>query len=102
MSSEGSPHPGFPFPGAARCSTSNPDLPVTMNILESQVTDLNYLAQSPLGPPVGMNGQRQSSSAESPGAVANESGNKRKADDAHNNTATHARAKRNRYISIAW
>lgn len=74
-----------------------------MNILETQVTDLNYLAESPISLS-GMNGPRQSSSAESP-ANTGESGKKRKADDAneHNNSGNgHTRAKRNRYISIAW
>ena len=72
---------------------------VTMNILEDQVTDLQYLAESPLAiSAVSMNGHRQSSSAESPDV----SGTKRKADDANSNNATHTRAKRNRYISIAW
>jgi hypothetical protein len=76
-----------------------------MNILESQVTDLNYLADSPLSLSAGgMNGHRQSSSAESPGtANVNGSGNKRRADESNsNNSAPHTRAKRNRYISIAW
>jgi hypothetical protein len=70
------------------------------NILESQVSDLTHLADSPvsLHGSFDMNGhQRQTSSAESP---ARESG-KRKSEDAHNG-ATHTRAKRNRYISIAW
>jgi hypothetical protein len=80
-----------------------------MNILEDQVTDLNYLAESPLaltGITGIMNGERQSSSAESPPAPGpSESGNgkKRKGEDPTGNGATqHTRAKRNRYISIAW
>jgi hypothetical protein len=78
-----------------------------MNILESQVTDLNYLAESPIALSGSMNGQRQSSSAESPADTGSGSGKKRKADDTNgnnsgNNGATHTRAKRNRYISIAW
>lgn len=80
-----------------------------MNLLESQVTDLNYLAESPIVPisPVAVLGgmdQRQSSSAESPAETGAGSGTKRKADEmgasAHGNA--HTRAKRNRYISIAW
>lgn len=75
---------------------------VTMNILESQVTDLNYLAESPIAISGGMDGQRQSSSAESPGAAAPNGGMKRHADDATSSIAPQTRAKRNRYISIAW
>jgi hypothetical protein len=71
-----------------------------MNILESQVTDLTYLAESPLAISGEMNGQRQSS-AESPDAASN-GGMKRKADESNSSTAPQARAKRNRYISIAW
>ncbi|KAG4437307.1 hypothetical protein IFR05_007203 [Cadophora sp. M221] len=51
-----------------------------------------------------MNGQRQSSSAESPAETGNNGGgNKRKIDEASSgaNGNTHTRAKRNRYISIA-
>lgn len=78
-----------------------------MNILESQVTDLNYLAQSPIQLPGDMNGQRASSSAESPVDPGSSSGKKRKADEnngdlSNNNGTSHTRAKRNRYISIAW
>ncbi|KAF4630864.1 hypothetical protein G7Y89_g7271 [Cudoniella acicularis] len=78
-----------------------------MNILESQVTDLNYLAESPIALPASMNGQRQSSSAESPADAGPQSGKKRKADETNGNGNTtngatqHTRAKRNRYISIA-
>ncbi len=81
---------------------------MTMNILESQVTDLNYLAESPITPITpsafagSMNGQRQSSSAESPPETGNGSGNKRKNGETNGNGTTHTRAKRNRYISIAW
>lgn len=90
-----------------------PRLNVTMNILESQVTDLEYLAESPIaltsGSLIDMNGQppqQQSSSTESPADTGNGSGKKRKSDEdgANNNTngTTQTRAKRNRYISIAW
>ncbi|KAL2063126.1 hypothetical protein VTL71DRAFT_6198 [Oculimacula yallundae] len=83
-----------------------------MNILESQVADINYLVDSPIAAlspiaaiPHSMNSQRQTSSAESPAETGNASGNKRKAttDETSNsaNGNTHTRAKRNRYISIA-
>ncbi|XMA10198.1 hypothetical protein WAI453_002989 [Rhynchosporium graminicola] len=90
-----------------------------MNILETQVNDINYLVDSPLTPgpispiaaiprnlnAINMNGDRQTSSAESPAETGNASGNKRKAtNDETNNSANgnpHTRAKRNRYISIA-
>ncbi|TVY35865.1 putative transcriptional regulatory protein [Lachnellula occidentalis] len=77
-----------------------------MNILEDQVTDLNYLAESPIALARNMNGQRQSSSAESPAENGAGSGKKRTSDDMTGNNsggngATHTRAKRNRYISIA-
>ncbi|CZT42927.1 related to fungal specific transcription factor [Rhynchosporium secalis] len=90
-----------------------------MNILETQVNDINYLVDSPLTPgpispiaaiprnlnAINMNGDRQASSAESPAETGNASGNKRKAtNDETNNSANgnpHTRAKRNRYISIA-
>ncbi|TVY68860.1 putative transcriptional regulatory protein, partial [Lachnellula suecica] len=83
-----------------------------MNILEDQVTDLNYLAESPVAlassMSMSMNGQRQSSSAESPADTGSGGGKKRKADDENGNgsnignaAAQHTRAKRNRYISIA-
>jgi hypothetical protein len=78
---------------------------VTMNnLLESQVTDLAYLAESPIVLSNDMNEQRHSSSAgaESPADTGNGSGNKRKADETNGNGTTHTRAKRNRYISIAW
>lgn len=81
---------------------------VTMNILEDQVTDLNYLVDTPIVPtsPIAvsgsMNGQRQSSSAESPADTGPGSGKKRKNDETDANGNTHTRAKRNRYISIAW
>jgi len=79
---------------------------VTMNILESQVTDLNYLVESPITPitpaSTNMNGQRQSESAESPTADGTGSGKKRKNEDSSSNANGHTRAKRNRYISIAW
>ena len=70
------------------------------NILESQVSDLTSLADSPIAMSGGydMNGQlRQTSSAESP---AHDNG-KRKIEDGQNGSS-HTRAKRNRYISIAW
>jgi hypothetical protein len=75
-----------------------------MNILESQVTDLNYLADSPIAltGSLEMNGQRQSSSAESPAQVNNMGGKRKTTEDNNGNGATHTRAKRNRYISIAW
>lgn len=79
-----------------------------MNILEDQVTDLNYLADTPIAAisPIevsgSMNGQRQSSSAESPADTGPGSGKKRKNDETDANGNTHTRAKRNRYISIAW
>lgn len=75
-----------------------------MNILESQVSDLNYLAESPIALPGDvMNGAETTASA--PGSAG--SGKKRKADEnngdaGNNNGAIHTRAKRNRYISIAW
>jgi hypothetical protein len=76
---------------------------VTMNnLLESQVTDLTYLAESPIVLSTSMNDQRQSSSAESPADVGNGSGKKRKGEETNGNGTTHTRAKRNRYISIAW
>ena len=75
------------------------------NLLESQVTDLAYLAESPIVLSTNMNDQRQSSSAESPTDTGG-SGKKRKAEETNGNNgsngATHTRAKRNRYISIAW
>jgi hypothetical protein len=79
-----------------------------MNLLEDQVTDLNYLANTPIAliSPIAiassMNGQRQSSSAESPAEQGPGSGKKRKNDETDANGNTHTRAKRNRYISIAW
>ncbi|KAK6582460.1 hypothetical protein PZA11_004868 [Diplocarpon coronariae] len=80
-----------------------------MNIIESQVADLNYLVDSPVTPispnvlSRSMNGQRQSSSAESPAETGSGSGKKRKNDEPgmNANGSTHTRAKRNRYISIA-
>ncbi|EKD16060.1 putative fungal specific transcription factor [Drepanopeziza brunnea f. sp. 'multigermtubi' MB_m1] len=89
-----------------------------MNIIESQVADLNYLVESPMAAaittpisPAGvarsMNGQRQSSSVESPAETGNAGGTKRKSDEtgtsasANGNGNTHLRAKRNRYISLA-
>ena len=77
---------------------------VTMNILESQVTDLNYLAESPIAFTGSMSGQHQSSSTESPAETGTNSGKKRKIEEANGNgnVNTHTRAKRNRYISIAW
>ena len=80
----------------------------SLNLLENQVTDLNFLANSPIAitSPIAMsgstNGQRQSSSAESPADTGNGSGKKRKNDETDANGNTHTRAKRNRYISIAW
>ena len=84
-----------------------------MNILEDQVTDLNYLAESPIAISGIMNGDRQSSatsmSAEGNPGGPNENGTKRKSSDINGETnqngsaaVTHTRAKRNRYISIAW
>jgi hypothetical protein len=98
-----------------------------MNILESQVTDLNYLAESPIAiagidlvqpsPSTDMNGQGQAQlqehSSESPADTGATSGKKRKSMMADGETTTngaardkegapHTRAKRNRYISIAW
>lgn len=97
----------FPSPHIECASPSlrafcyDPDMSnVTMNILENQVTDLTYLADSPIAIS-GMSGPRQSSSAESPVAATN-GGTKRTADESTGNTAAQTRAKRNRYISIAW
>lgn len=83
-----------------------------MNILESQVTDLNYLATtSPIALPgvVDMSVQQQQrhSSNASTGSPADTGGvgseGKRKADgEVTANGAPHTRAKRTRYISIAW
>jgi hypothetical protein len=75
-----------------------------MNTLESQVTDLNYLAESPIAFTGSMSGQHQSSSTESPAETGTNSGKKRKSEEANGNgnVNTHTRAKRNRYISIAW
>ncbi|KAL3420608.1 fungal specific transcription factor domain-containing protein [Phlyctema vagabunda] len=93
-----------------------------MNILETQVTDLEYLAESPIAlsstSPFAMSGQHQHqhqsalSTTESPADTGSASGKKRKVDDdgsqsvnasssVNGNTATQTRAKRNRYISIA-
>ena len=74
-----------------------------MNILEDQVTDLNYLTESPIALSASMNGQRASSSAESP-ADTEVGSKKRKSEETNgnSNSAAHTRAKRNRYISIAW
>jgi len=88
-------------------STQQAHLDVTMNMIENQVTDLNYLAESPIALSGNMNGQRQTSSAESPAENGAGSGKKRTSDDMNGNNsggtgATHTRAKRNRYISIAW
>ncbi|TAQ87163.1 hypothetical protein B7494_g4511 [Chlorociboria aeruginascens] len=72
-----------------------------MNMLDDQVNDLNYLAESPITATgsLEMNGQRQNSSAESP---ANDEGSgKRKRDGTNGSGQTQTRAKRNRYISIA-
>lgn len=87
-----------------------------MNILESQVNDLNYIAESPIAIPVfdTMNGQQQQpqpQSSESPADTGAQSGKKRKNDSGEGGDSTsngnkegtpHTRAKRNRYISIAW
>lgn len=83
-----------------------------MNILESQVNDLNYIAESPIAIPVfdNMNGQQ---SSESPADTGAQSGKKRKSTEGEGDSTTngnlkenqgapHTRAKRNRYISIAW
>lgn len=72
------------------CSIANH---IAMNILESQISDLATLAESTLAT-TPYNMQRQSSSAESP----QRADAKRKSKD----DASHTRAKRNRYISIAW
>ena len=89
-------------------------LNVTMNILESQVEDLNYLAESPIaGAVIDMNGQKSPESPAENSTPADNSGPhrgmKRKgaSDDISTNGNTpgatpHTRAKRNRYISIAW
>ncbi|KAG4025101.1 hypothetical protein MFRU_066g00040 [Monilinia fructicola] len=82
-----------------------------MNILESQVTDLNYLAESPIAIPGfdNMNGQQ---SSESPADTGAQSGKKRKSISGEGDSTTNGnikdregapqtRAKRNRYISIA-
>jgi len=79
-----------------------------MNILESQVTDLTYLVNSPIQ--VSYDSEhRISSSAESPAGGTNlkrMSGTKRKGDEdganANADGMSGTRAKRNRYISIAW
>ena len=84
-----------------------------MNILESQVTDLTYLVNSPIQ--VSHDSEhRISSSAESPAGGTNMSvmsamsGTKRKGDGDGTGSNGNAdgtigtRAKRNRYISIAW
>jgi hypothetical protein len=75
------------------------------NLLESQVTDLAYLAESPIVLSTSMNDQRQSSSAGAESPPDTGSGKKRKAEETNGtngNGTTHTRAKRNRYISIAW
>lgn len=79
-----------------------------MNILEDQVSDLNCLVESPIAPitpaPASMNDRPQSENAdgESPrDDNGNGNGKKRKGDDI-SSTNGHTRAKRNRYISIAW
>ncbi|KAF7860778.1 hypothetical protein EAF04_008296 [Stromatinia cepivora] len=82
-----------------------------MNILELQVNDLNYIAESPIAIPVfdNMNGQQ---SSESPADTGAQSGKKRKSISGEGESTTngnsmdregapHTRAKRNRYISIA-
>lgn len=78
-----------------------------MNILENQVVDLNYLVDSPIAPitpSASMNTQQQrmnSDDAESP--AGHEGGKKRKNnEDGSANGNAQTRAKRNRYISIAW
>ncbi len=101
-----------------------------MNILETQVTDLNYLVESPVATAtptdMSMNDGRQSSTAaESPvGAITSGNGRKRNGDEISGGMSgngggsgsvnggsvsangmgagQHTRAKRNRYISIAW
>ena len=78
-----------------------------MNILEDQVTDLNSLAGSP---PISMmmSGETPLSMSGSPTAAEVEGGKKRKADEGPagagpaGGSAQQTRAKRNRYISIAW
>lgn len=94
----------FQFHSCPALLTLDPLHYVTMNILESQVTDLNYLAESPIALTGSMTGQQQSSSTESPAERGTNSGKKRKSEEANGNgdANTHTRAKRNRYISIAW
>lgn len=81
---------------------------MNMNILEDQVTDLAYLADSPLAITGIMNGNERPSPgrAESPptaGDGDSPNAKRRKGSDTvHNGVVTHTRAKRNRYISIAW
>ena len=72
-----------------------------MDLLESQATEINYLAESPI--PL-MNDQRQISESGSTPKASGKAPSKRKAgEDANpNGDAPHTRAKRNRYISIAW
>lgn len=84
-----------------------------MNVLEDQVTDLNSLAGTPLPPLVAssvMNsGSPAMSGAESPlvdsGNAIGSGAKKRKGDDSGTPSGggqAQQRAKRNRYISIAW
>jgi hypothetical protein len=83
-----------------------------MNVLEDQVTDLNSLAGTPLPPlasSVMNSGSPAMSGAESPlvesGNAIGSSAKKRKGEDSVTGSGggqTQQRAKRNRYISIAW
>ncbi|KAK6594126.1 fungal specific transcription factor domain-containing protein, partial [Botrytis cinerea] len=74
-------------PDAQRHLFVLPTSNVIMNILESQVNDLNYIAESPIAIPVfdTMNGQQQQpqpQSSESPADTGAQSGKKRKNDSA--------------------
>lgn len=97
---------GFPSPNNTICLS---DAPIThnatvsmQNILETQVSDLSSLVDSPLPLPLvagyAMSDRRGTDSAESP---ARDQG-KRKSDDLGPQNGGQPRAKRNRYISIAW
>jgi hypothetical protein len=73
------------------------------NILETQVSDLSSLVDSPIALPLvsayAMADSRAQESAESPAQLAN---GKRKSEDGGAQNGGQPRAKRNRYISIAW
>ncbi|QSZ30145.1 hypothetical protein DSL72_004665 [Monilinia vaccinii-corymbosi] len=81
-----------------------------MNTLESQVTDLNYLAESPIAIPSvnNMNGQPSSESPADPRAqsgkrksISGEGDSTTNGNSKEREGAPQTRAKRNRYISIA-